>query len=152
MLSTTMCIKDKLMALKRYHCSLYFFPVGVLNEEMIEESLSIRMKTEHKTWLMVQNTLLVNWIIIVKIQWLWNQTSQEKRSKTVPKVITLNAFIHTYIVGRWYSVKCIMYEVLQARIQAEIPWADGHSTSSWQPFHWYSCTLTKEWLQNLKFI
>lgn len=51
------------------------FSVGVVNEDVIEKALSIRMKTGYKTWLTVQNTLLVNGIIIVKIESPWNQIS-----------------------------------------------------------------------------
>lgn len=50
----------------------------VVNEEMTEKALSIRMKTGYETWLTVQNTLLVNSIIIAKIESLWNQISQEE--------------------------------------------------------------------------
>lgn len=46
-----------------------------MNEDVIEKALSIRMKTGYKTWLTVQNTLLVNGIIIVKIESPWNQIS-----------------------------------------------------------------------------
>lgn len=46
-----------------------------MNEDVIEKALSIRMETGYKTWLTVQNTSLVNGIIIVKIESPWNQIS-----------------------------------------------------------------------------
>lgn len=99
---TYMCMviySNKFIALRRYHWSLYFFSsfsIRLVNGELIGKALSIRMKIGYKTWLTVQNTLLVNWIMIVKIE------------SQILKVIKSSSLIRVCIVRRWYSVKCIM--------------------------------------------
>lgn len=111
------------------------------------------MKAGYRNWLTVQNTLLVNWIIIVKIESLWNQISQEKRAKTILKIITSDALISMCI--RWYSIKCIMYEMLFigkiSSVKSMSSWSFMcRNTASWQPLSGWSYT-PNEWLQKSVF-